>query len=253
MLATSLALAIAGSGLATAARADEAQARELVKAMSDYLAAQQTISFNFDSSLEIVTTDDQKLTIASSGSLAMERPDKLRVTRRGGFASVEAVFDGTTLSLANTDAKAYVQAELPGTVEQLIDRLRDEFKRPLPAADLLLPDVKGSLLPLFHEVKDLGSGVIHGVECDHVAFRADEVDWQLWIAQGETPYPCRFTITSKKMTGWPQYTLDVTDWGAGSAPADFAFVAPEGAKKVEVADLPDFDEVAGIYSIEGGQ
>ena len=49
------------------ARADEAAAKALVKAMSDYMAAQKEISFSFDTDLEIVTKDKQKLALASSG------------------------------------------------------------------------------------------------------------------------------------------------------------------------------------------
>ena len=37
-------------------RADEADAKRILKAMSDYLAAQKAISFDYDSSLEIVST-----------------------------------------------------------------------------------------------------------------------------------------------------------------------------------------------------
>ena len=50
------------------------------------------------------------------------------------------------------------------------------------------------------DVKDLGSGVIGGKECDHLAFRAKDTDWQIWIAQGDEPYPCRYVITSKGST-----------------------------------------------------
>ena len=53
------------------------------------------------------------------------------------------------------------------------------------------------------DVKDLGSGVIGGVECDHLAFRTKEVDWQIWIAQGNRPYPCRYVITSSKVAQAP--------------------------------------------------
>ena len=82
-------------------------------------------------------------------------------------------------------------------------------------------------------MKDLGSGVIGGVECDHLAFRTAEVDWQIWIAHGDAPYPCRFVVTSNKVAGFPQYTIDVSDWKAGSevAGADFAFAPPADAKK----------------------
>ena len=49
-----LALSVAlGLGLSTGASADEADAKRLLKAMSDYLAAQQTLSFNYDATLEL--------------------------------------------------------------------------------------------------------------------------------------------------------------------------------------------------------
>jgi len=80
-------------GAPTAARADEAAAKSLLKAMSDYLAAQKAISFSYDSNLEIVTQDKQKIALASSGTVSLGRPDRAHVTRHGGFADIEAVFD----------------------------------------------------------------------------------------------------------------------------------------------------------------
>jgi hypothetical protein len=240
-----------------AARADEAQAKELFKAMSDYLATQKAISFEYDTNLEIVTKEGQKLGLASSGAVTLNRPDKIRATRLGGFANVELVFDGKTLSLLGKNANVYVQAEAPGTIDHLVDELRDKFHRPLPGADLLMSDVYNQLMPLVVDVKDLGSGVIDGVECDHLAFRTPEVDWQIWIAQGDRPYPCRYVITSKQVTGWPQYTIDLRAWKTGSevASADFSFKVPTGAKQLEPGDLPDTDELPGIFrrQLEGAK
>lgn len=232
-----------------AAHADEAQAKNLFKAMSDYLATQKAISFEYDTTLEIVTKDGQKLGLASSGAVILNRPDKIRATRSGGFANVEMVFDGKTLSLLGKNANVYVQTEAPGTIDHLVDELRDKFHRPLPGADLLMSDVYNQLMPLVVDVKDLGSGVIHGVECDHLAFRTQEVDWQIWIAQGDRPYPCRYVVTSTKVTGWPQYTIDLRAWktGAEVASNDFSFKAPTGANQLKPGDLPDTDEVPGIF------
>jgi len=94
-------------------------------------------------------------------------------------------------------------------------------------------------------VKDIGSGVIGGVECDHLAFRAKEVDWQIWIAQGERAYPCRYTITSKLVSGGPQYTIQVRDWKAGDevAATDFSFKNTTDAKKVDLKDLDEGDDL----------
>jgi len=147
------------------ARADEAQAKSLLKAMSDYLAAQKAISFDYDSNLEIVTTQQQKVGLASTGTLTLNRPDKLHAMRTGGFANVEMVFDGKTLSLLGKNANLYAQVEAPGTIDHLVDELRDKYHRPVPAADLLMSDPYKELMPLVTDVKDLGSGVIRGTEC----------------------------------------------------------------------------------------
>ena len=87
-------------------------------------------------------------------------------------------------------------------------------------------------MPLVVEAKDLGSGVIRGVECDHLAFRTEEVDWQIWIAQGDRPYPCRYVITSTKIKGSPQYTVEVRDWKTGDEVAsdNFSLEVPQGAR-----------------------
>jgi hypothetical protein len=247
--------AMAGTTSFSAAHADEAQAKTLFKAMSDYLAAQQAISFAYDSTLEVVTDQEQKLGLASSGTLTLNRPNKLHATRTGGFANVEMVYDGKTLTMLGKNANAFAKAEEPGTIDQLVDVLRKKYDRPVPAADLLMSDPYSELMPLVVDAKDLGSGVIRGVECDHLAFRTEEVDWQIWIAQGDRPYPCRYVITSSKIKGSPQYTIDVRDWKAGDEVASdsFSLAIPEGAKELKPGDVPDFDELPALFAKKGAQ
>ena len=255
MSAIILAVAVAGIASISVARADQAQARSLLKAMSDYLGAQKAISFDYDSNLEIVSTQQQKIGLASSGTLTLNRPDKVHVTRTGGFANVEMVFDGKTLTLLGKNANLYTQVDAPGTIDQLVDVLRDKYHRTVPAADLLMSDPYKELMPLVTDVKDLGSGVIHGIECDHLAFRTKEVDWQIWIAQGARPYPCRYVITSKKITGWPQYTLDITAWKAGTEVASdgFKFEVPADAKKLPADQVPDLDDIPSLFKAKGAK
>jgi hypothetical protein len=250
-----LAVVAAGMASMSVARADEAQAKSLLKAMSDYLAAQKAMSFDYDSNLEIVSTQQQKIGLAASGTLTLNRPDKLHATRMGGFANVEIVFDGKTLTLLGKNANLYAQVDAPGTIDQLVDVLRDKYHRTVPAADLLMSDPYKALMPLVTDVKDLGSGVIHGTECDHLAFRTKEVDWQIWIAQGARPYPCRYVITSKKVAGWPQYTLDITAWKAGADVASdgFKLEVPADAKKLTANQVPDLDDIPGIFKAKGAK
>ncbi|MEN8760687.1 MAG: DUF2092 domain-containing protein [Desulfobacterales bacterium] len=226
-------------GTSAGVNADEADAKRILKSMSDYMAAQKSLSFEFDATLEVVTHDEQRLALASSGSVTLNRPDKIRVTRAGGFADVEMSFDGKTLTVLGKNLNLYTQLDVPGTLDHLVDELKDTYNRPLPAADLLLSNSYDALMAEVVDVKDLGSGVIGGVECDYLAFRTNEVDWQIWIAQGKRPYPCRYVITSKLISGGPQYTIQIRDWKTGSevAATDFRFKNPTKADKVELKDL----------------
>ena len=226
-------------GASVGARADEADAKKLLKAMSDYVAAQKALSFEYDSILEVVTKDEQKLALASSGSVTLNRPDKIHTTRSGGFVDVEMSFDGKALTILGKNLNVYAQQDMPGTLGNLVDELRFKHNRALPAADLLLQDSYDALMHDVVDVKDLGSGVIGGVECNYLAFRTKEVDWQIWIAQGERPYPCRYSITSKLQARSPQYTIQVRNWKTGNevAAADFSFKNPTKAEKVELKNL----------------
>ena len=147
------------------------------------------------------------------------------------------------------------QAEIPGTIDHLIDELRDKYNRPVPGADLLLSNFYDELMPLVVDVKDLGSGVIGGVECDHLAFRTKEVDWQIWIAQGNRPYPCRYVVTSKRIADGPQYSIQIRDWKTGSEVAsdDFSFKTAANAKKLDLKDLPDTDELPKHLAVGGSK
>lgn len=236
-------------------RAGEAEAKSLLKAMSDYLAEQKSISFGFDTNFEVVTKDRYKLLLASSGTIDLSRPDKVRVTRTGGFANVEMIFDGKTLTLLGKNANLYTQVDVPGTVDNLIDELREKLHRPIPGADLLSSNVYDQLMSEVVEVKDLGSGVIGGTECDHLGFRSKEVDWQIWIAQGARPYPCRYVITSKTVDQAPQYSIQIRDWKAGAevAARNFGFTNTTNAKKVDAQELAELSEMPKHFVIGGVQ
>jgi hypothetical protein len=231
--------------LATAARADDSAA--LLKAMTDYTAAQNAITATFDSDIEVLTPELQKIQFASSGQVRLARPDKLRVKRTGGYSDVEMVYDGKTFSLYGNNAKAYVQADMPGNVDKLIDTLQTRSGLAMPGVDLLLSKSFDELTSDVVEGHHIGQGVIDGVECEHLAFRGHDTDWQIWIESGAKPVPRKYVITSKTLAGAPQYTLRIKDWKTDAiTDADaFTFKPPEGATKASL-DSPvvvEFDEI----------
>lgn len=225
------------------ANAQSNDADKLLKAMSDYVGSQKTISVTYDSDIEVITSNLQKIQFASSGQVQMSRPDKLRATRTGGYKDIEIVFDGKLLTVNDKDAHGYAQIDAEGTADQLIDVLRDKHGVVAPGADLLLPNVFDVLMADVVDGVVIGKGVIDGVECDHLAFRNVETDWQIWIESGARPIPRKYIITSKGVAEAPQYTLRIKEWKT-DVPADaFAFKPDQSAKKIAMSEHSDIDEV----------
>jgi hypothetical protein len=240
---------------AAPAMAQQDEAKPLFKAMTDFMAAQPALSASFDSTVEIVTADLEKVGFAASGTLAMSRPDKIRMTRTGGLADVELVFDGKTLAVYGKKLNVFAKMPAAGDVDQLIDTLRFEQGLELPAADLLSPNAYDIMMSNVTDAKALGEGIVRGQSCDHLAFRTAEADWQIWIAPGDKPFPCRFTVTSKLTALAPSYDIVFTDWksGADVAADDFQLKTAEGAKEVKFTELEGLDEVPAPHSEGGAQ
>ncbi len=166
---------------------------------------------------------------------------------------MEIVFDGKLLTVNNKDGKDYAQIEVTGTTEELIDTLREEHGVVAPGADLLLTNVFNVMMADVIEAAVIGKGVVDGVECDHLAFRNTETDWQVWIESGAKPIPRKYVITSKGIGEAPQYTLRIKDWKTDVADDAFAFKADPSFKKIALGDLSDIDEVPHGVTQPGGK
>jgi hypothetical protein len=192
VFATSVALTMILSASPIARAEDDAA--QILKVMSDYVSSQHSIELTFNSDIEVITPEIQKIQFTSSGKLLLRRPDKLRANRTGGYTDVEIVFDGKTILGKNINA--YAQSEVAGNVDKLVDVLRDQYSLEFPGADLLLSNPYEVLMADVLEAKHIGQGVVDGIECEHLAFRNQDTDWQLWVEVGENPIPRKFVITS---------------------------------------------------------
>ena len=237
-------LGVLGTGSAMA-QAQASDAKAILKAMSDYVSSQKTIELAFDSDIEVITPQLEKIQFTNSGDALLSRPDKLRAHRVGGYADVELYFDGKTVSIFGKHINGFAQFDAPGTVDHLIETLRLGHGVALPGADLLLSNSYDVLVADVKEAKHIGRGVIDGRECEHLAFRNFDTDWQLWVEVGEKPVPRKLVITSKTLNSAPQYTLRVKGWKTGVQPAPdaFEFVPPAGAKKLSPDALIELDEL----------
>jgi hypothetical protein len=254
LVAFSISVALMTVSVVPQALAAGDDAGQILKTMSDYLANQKIISATFNTDIEVITPDLQKIQFNSSGTVLLHRPDQLHATRTGGYSDVELFFDGKTLAVYGKNINSYTQLDAPGSIDKLIVLLRAKGVA-IPGADLLFSNAYETLMADVIDAKHIGLGVIDGIECEHLAFRNQDVDWQLWVQTGANPIPRKFVITSKAVGGAPQYTLVIRDWktDAKADAAMFVFNPPEGAKKVGADVLVNLDEIPPGTPAKGQQ
>ena len=220
------------------AQKSEEQAKGVMKRMADYLSQAKRFSVTVDTGFDAVQEFGQKIEFGEIRKMVLSRPDRLRVdaTKRDGSKS-EFVFDGKEIALYFAKENVYATDTRPGTVDQAIEYFTNDLDMRLPLAELLSSNLSQVLQDKVLEAAYVEKSFIAGVPCDHVTFRGDEADLQLWVAQGAKPLPQRLVITYTRIDGRPQFWAQFSNWNlAPEVPNSlFVFKPPAGAAKIVFA------------------
>jgi len=232
-------------GPALATEGINRDADEILRSMSKFLAGTKAFSVSADISNEVVTLEGQKLQLSAYSTVLIERPSRFYVTRQGTFADAALFYDGKQLTIFGKTANAYLQTEVAGTIDDAIHAIESRTGLSMPGADLLLSDPYAVLTSGVTSSGYYGKAYVGGVECHHLAFRTPKVDWQLWVKAGDQPLPMKYVITTKWLTGAPQYSVQLSNWNLKPVIAGdrFAFVAPKGARKLEALPVDEAGEL----------
>jgi hypothetical protein len=215
------------------------QAEKLLKASMAFLGSQQRLSADTRSTIEIVLTSGQKLQFDNTVTMSLQRPNKLHARRVGDLIDQVFYYDGRSLTLHNPSQKYYATVPAPGTLEGALDYAREKLDIVAPGGDFLY---KNAFEILMQDVTNgfvVGKGVVEGVRCDHLAFRAPHVDWQIWIQEGTQPLPRKIVITTRDIANAPQFAVVITKWNLAPTFNDglFSFKPPKDARKVDFLPL----------------
>ena len=229
--------------LSLAAQAQSAgiapEAKQILKASTDFLASQPRFTADTRNTLEIVLKSGQKIEFNSTGRQSIQRPNKLRAERTGDLVDQVFVYDGQSLTLFNPQQNIFAQVAAPGTLEDMLDFARTKLDIVAPAGDLIYKNAYDILMDGVTEGIVVGKAVIEGVLCDHLAFRAPELDWQIWIQQGAQPLPRKIVITTLDLPNAPQFGITVTQWNLQPAfdAQTFKFTPQAGMKQIDFLPL----------------
>lgn len=217
----------------------EPKADQILQAMSNYLGKLKQFSAQTENSIDVILNDGEKIQYNNPVDLSVQRPDKVRAARRGDIISQEFYYDGKSLTLYEKDSNCYATVQAPATIEEMLDFARNSLDVYAPAGDLVYRDSYKFLTQDVLSGAYVGLGVVDGVRCHHLAFRSSEVDWQIWIEEGGKPLPKRLIITSKWITGAPQFTVTLKNWNLspGLSEDDFRFSPSKDMQRIDFIQL----------------
>jgi hypothetical protein len=222
----------------TAASERDAQAMTILQRMADFLSQAQRLSVTAEISFDVVQESGEKLEFGETRQILIRRPDRARIdiTKRDGATS-GFIFDGQAIAVFNAKENVYATAARPGTLDEAIDYFINDLDMRFPLAELFSIDLAETLQEKVRAAYYVERASIAGVPCDHLAFRGDQADMQLWVAQGDQPLPSRLVITYKDAAGQPQFRAQFTGWNLAPDTPDslFVFTPPAGAAKIAFA------------------
>jgi hypothetical protein len=219
----------------TAASTRDAQAMAILQRMADFLSQAQRLSVTAEIGFDVVQASGEKIEFGETRQFLIRRPDRARIdiTKRDGATSGFR-FDGQEIALFNAKEQVYATAAKPGTLDEAIAYFINDLDMRFPLAELFSTQLAETLPAKMRTAYNVGPERIMGVPCEHLAFRGEQADLQLWVVQGDRPLPCRLVITYKAAEGQPQFWAQFSDWNLSPdvPDAQFAFTPPEGAVKI---------------------
>lgn len=212
------------------------EAEAILRKMSDHISKVTHFSFEVIDTIDDVLDSGQKIQYSHHRSAIVSRPRKLRVDTRGDLINRSIWKDGKVVTILDRDHNAYAQTEDPGTIDDLIDKMLERYGVVMPLADLLSADPFEVLMRNVRSGEYLGLHRVGVHSSHHLAFRQDEIDWQIWIDSGDEPLPRKMIITYKTLPGEPQYTMVLQgsiSFTQAPVPNAFTFTAPGDAEEIE--------------------
>jgi len=241
LCAAAIALAVAGpaqSQKKPAASESQTLARETLMRMAAYLAGAEKYSVRLRAGYDTVQKSGQKIEFNEARIITLSRPDKLRVEGvRSDGARTLVVFGGKEITLVDAAHKVYATTAQPGTIDQSIVHFVVGLGMRLPLSLMLMSRMPAEMDARVTSVDYVERTNIFGAPSHHLAARTKDIDFQVWVADGDKPLPLRVVLTYKTAPGQPQFRAQFSDWNFAPAINDATFTAqiPAGAQKVAFA------------------
>jgi len=213
----------------------EKKAQQVLKQMSDLLSASPAYSFNALTIKEQVLPSGQKLQYDSAISVKMQRPNALFVNEISGTKKKALWYKNSQMTLVDKTKNFYATTKTPANTEDTLDFIMDKYEVSMPLSDFVFKDLYKNLTQNVLSGFYVAKTEINSIKTHHLAFRQNNLDWQIWIDAEGKPVPRKFVITYNDKTSIPQFEAFFKDWNLNPQfqPNEFNFIPSKDAVKIE--------------------
>jgi hypothetical protein len=199
-------------------------ANELLTRMTEKIKSVPAFSFATAETADRLKRGGEKVKLNVNRNVTFKSPDRMYF-KTTGDRDLEAFYNGKNLILVSHKEKVWGQLPAPPTVAETIDKIKENYGMPLPVADLLGLDAKGKLRNPANPGEIEKKETIGGVECNVLAFKNADVDWEVWIPVSGDPLPKKFHAKYKTAKGQPESLFEFSNWNLTPQITDDTFVA----------------------------
>lgn len=222
--------------LVAGSRLVDARADELVRRMSDVLAAATSIALEAVEIYDEVPEHAPRRQLANRRHVALRRPDRLVGDVTGDALNRSFWYDGSEFAVLDKEQFTYATVAVPGSIDEALDTIFEQSGVVVPLADFIYADAYDRLMAGVQRGVYLGIHDVDGRPAHHLSFEQETIDWQLWIDAVGDPLPRKLAIAYKTEDEVPQYAVTIVAWNLNAEVPEeiFRFEAPEGAERVEL-------------------
>jgi hypothetical protein len=207
-----------------------------LRRMSAYLSGLNTIGITAESSLDVVTEDGQRVQLDGVTDYKIRKPGFV-IDFNSDMKSRRFVYDGKNLTVVAPKLGYYATVPAPATNREVLELAYQTYGIKLPLEDLFRwNDPTNVRAESFRSGYQLGTSTIAGVATDHYVFREEDIDWEIWIQQGNQPLPRKVVIVDRTDPAHPTFTARLS-WRVNPplSDADFAFVPSKDVQRIDLA------------------
>jgi hypothetical protein len=205
--------------------------------MGAYLGTLQSFQVVATSSIDLVTEDDRRIDLDGTNTYKVRRPDGFVIETKTDRKTRRFIYDGKRFTVYAPARGFYASVEAPPTIAEVLAVAADRYGIVIPLEDIFHWGDPANLPTGYTTAEYVGVATVDGVATDQYAFGGPDIEWQVWIQQGDKPLPLKIVIVDRTDPARPEFSAKLAwDTNPRFNDATFAFTPASSDAPIRMAD-----------------